>query len=328
MTTLAQIKAAAERIAGIAVCTPLLRSPWLDDQTGGTILIKAESRQRTGSFKIRGAYNRLVQLTDAQRARGVVAFSSGNHAQGVACAAQLLGMSATIVMPDDAPALKIANTRSYGARIVLYDRYTQSRETIAAGLAEEQGATLVPSFDDPHIIAGQGTVGLEAAAQAAALGLTPDAAIICCSGGGLASGCAIALQAHFPGCAIVTAEPEHYDDMARSLDSGSRVVLERLPPTLCDALQSPAPGLLTLPLLAQAKATGVSVTDEQVSAAVRDAYHKLGLQLEPGGAAALAAVLSGKVDARGKTLIVIASGENIDPALFEQLIGPDKFTNA
>lgn len=314
------IEAAAGRLAGIAVMTPLIRSPALDAATGGTILIKPECLQRTGSFKIRGAYNRLVQLDAAERRRGVVAFSSGNHAQGVAYAGQLLDIPTTIVMPSDAPALKIANTRDYGAEVVLYDRYGQNRETIAARLAAERGCVVVPSFDDPHIIAGQGTVGLECAAQAAHIDLSPDVAVISCSGGGLASGSALALKARFPACSIITAEPEGYDDTARSLAGPSKVTLTAFAQTLCDALQSPAPGNLTLPLLRAAGARGVAVSDSEVTSAVAFAFGKLKLVSEPGGAAALAAVLSGKVDCTGRTVMVVISGGNVDPALFAALI--------
>lgn len=314
--TSAHVAAAAQRLDGIVVRTPLLRSPGLDALTGGAILLKPECLQRTGSFKIRGAYNRLAQLTDEQRAAGVVAFSSGNHAQGVAYAGQLLGIATTIVMPADAPALKIAGTRAYGAQVVLYDRLTESREAIAARIAAEQGSVTVPSFDDPDVIAGQGTIGCEIAEDAAALGLAPDTAVICCSGGGLASGIALGLRGALPQCAIITAEPAGYDDMARSLALGERVTLDEMPPTLCDALQAPAPGLLTLPILLEAGASGVAVTSAQVIAAMRFAFSALKLVLEPGGAVALAAVLSGTVPTRGRTVAVVLSGGNVDPAVF------------
>ena len=274
---------------------------------------KCESAQPIGAFKLRGAWHRLTELNDAERARGVVAFSSGNHAQGVAWAAQRLGIAATIVMPSDAPALKIAGTKNLGAEIILYDRATQSREVIADALAQARGAVLVPSFDDPWIIEGQGSCGLEAYEQ---MGFAPDQIIIPCGGGGLAAGIALAL----PDAAIVTVEPEGWDDMAQSLRSGRIIpVAKDAPPTLCDALMTPRVSPLTFDVLHGRGAVGVAVSEAETVAAMRFAYHQYGLTLEPGGAVALAAVLAGKVMISERTLVIL-SGGNIDPGLFATLI--------
>ena len=274
---------------------------------------KCESAQPIGAFKLRGAWHRLTELNDAERARGVVAFSSGNHAQGVAWAAQRLGIAATIVMPSDAPALKIAGTKQLGAEIIFYDRKTQSREAIAAELADARGATLVPSFDDPWIIEGQGSTGLEAYEQ---LGFAPDQVIIPCGGGGLAAGIALAL----PEAAIVTVEPEGWDDMAQSLRTGAIIpVGKNAPPTLCDALMTPRVSPLTFEVLYGRGAVGAAVSEADTVAAMRFAYHQHGLTLEPGGAVALAAVLAGKVMISERTLVIL-SGGNIDPGLFATLI--------
>lgn len=316
MVSAADIRTAAVRLAGHAVRTPLLRSDAIDAATGARIWLKPECLQRSGSFKFRGAYNRLAVLTPDERARGVVAFSSGNHAQGVALVAQLLGIPATIVMPRDAPALKIAATRGYGATVVLYDRYTEDRVAVAARLAAEQGATTVPPFDDPFIVAGQGTAGLEVAEDLAAIGVTADLALVCCGGGGLASG--FALGSRMP---VVTVEPAGYDDVARSLAGGRIVVLDILPPTICDALQTKSASPLTFGLLDAAGATGVVVSDAEAAAAVAFAFCHLKLVLEPGGAVALAAALTRRVDLRGKTAVVVLSGGNVDPAVFAACLG-------
>jgi threonine dehydratase len=303
---------AAGRIAGIAVRTPLLRSDRLDAITGGTVYLKAECLQRTGSFKFRGAYNRLSAMGATERAAGVVAFSSGNHAQGVALAARLLGIRATIVMPADAPRIKIEATAGYGAEIVSYDRYTERREVIAARLAAERGGTVVPSFDDCYIIAGQGTIGLEIAAD---IGV-PDVVVACCGGGGLSGGIATAL----PGSAIIVAEPEGYDDVARSLERGVIVPVEQPGPTICDALQTLEMAPLTFAILSAAGARGVAVSENEVLAAMAFAFRELKLVVEPGGAAALAALIAGKVDARGKTVAVTLSGGNVDAATFARCL--------
>ncbi len=316
------IRAAAARLKGKAVTTPLLSSARVDAMLGGRLLLKAESLQRTGSFKFRGAYNALAQLDAAERRAGVVAYSSGNHAQGVAAAAALLGMPAVIVMPADAPAIKIANTRFYGAEIVLYDRYGESREAIAARIAAERGASVLPPYDDARVIAGQGTIGREIAAQARDAGLTLDAAIASCSGGGLVTGCAAALAEAFPGIAVYAAEPDGLDDMRRSLAAGERVANDKTARSICDALLAPTPGEITFALAQRFLAGGCAVSDADVRAAMIVACEDYKLVLEPGGAAALAAVLSGKLAVRDKTVAVIASGGNVDRAAFAAMIGP------
>lgn len=315
MVSRAEIVAAAARIAGHAVRTPLLRSDALDAATGGRVWLKPENLQRTGSFKFRGAYNRLAALTSAERARGVVAFSSGNHAQGVALAARLIGVPATIVMPADAPSVKVDKTRGYGAEVVLYDRYTEDRAAIAATLAAERGGTVVASFDDPYIVAGQGTAGLEIAEDLAAMGVSADVALVCCGGGGLASG--IALGSGLP---VVTVEPEGYDDVARSLAGGAIVPVVDPGPTLCDALQTLVTCDLTFDLLREAGARGVAVSEEAAMRAVAFAFDHLKLVLEPGGAVALAAALEGVVDLRGRTAVVILSGGNVGAEVFERCL--------
>jgi threonine dehydratase len=279
-------------------------------------LLKAECLQRTGSFKFRGAYNALAQLSAAARRAGVVAYSSGNHAQGVAAAAAQLGMPAVIVMPSDAPAIKVANTRADGAEIVFYDRYNESREAIATRIAGERGAELLPPYDDPRVIAGQGTIGLEIAAEIHARGLTLDAAIASCSGGGLVTGCALALAETNPGIAIYAAEPEGLDDMRRSLAADRRVSNDPAARSICDALLAPMPGKMTFALARRLLAGGIAVSDDEVRRAMAIAFEDFKLVIEPGGAAALAAVISGKLDIKGKTVAVIASGGNVDRAAF------------
>ena len=313
---LAEVQAAAGRLAGVARRTPLLASTPLDDVFGGRLLFKVESLQRTGSFKIRGAYNRLVQLDARQRDAGVVAFSSGNHAQGVAAAARMLGIPATIVMPSDAPRVKLENTRALGAEVVLYDRVRESREQIAMKLASGRGATLVPAFDDPHIIAGQGTVGLELMQQAAELDLTPDQVLVPCSGGGLVSGSAIAIRALAPAAAVYGVEPEAFDDTRRSLAAGT---LLKNPPearSICDALQSSPPGKLTFAINRELLAGILTVSDAEVETAMARAFRELRLVVEPGGAVALAAALAGRVPLAGRTTAIVLSGGNVDAATF------------
>ncbi len=314
------IRAASRRLDGRAVLTPLLESPLLNARLGGRLLVKAETLQRTGSFKFRGAYNTLAQLDAAQRRGGVVAYSSGNHAQGVAAAAQLLGMPAVIVMPADAPAIKVANTSGYGAEVVLYDRYRESREEIGRRIAAERDAVLVAPFDDPRVIAGQGTAGLEIAAQARALGARLDAVIIPCSGGGLAAGAALALAAECPGVAVYAAEPEGFDDTRRSLAAGERVANDPGARSICDALLVAMPGELTFPINRRLLAGGFAVSDDEVFAAMATAFGELKLVVEPGGAAALAAALSGKIDVKRRNVAVIASGGNVDPATFARAL--------
>ena len=292
----------------------IVRTPLVEAAIGGTrIFLKCECLQTGGAFKLRGATNRLLRLTERERGRGVVAFSSGNHAQGVAIAARRLGIRATIVMPSDAPALKIEGTRAEGAEIVFYDRLSESREAIAAEIAAASGAIVVPSFDDPDIVAGQGTVGLEIADE---LGGDPSAIAIPVGGGGLAAGIALAC----PGSRIFGAEPEGWDDMRSSLDAGRiEPVGPSPPPTLCDALQTPRVSPITLSILAERGAEVVAVGDLEVAAAVRWAFERHRLMVEPGGAAALAAVLGGKVAAI-EGMAIVLSGGNVDPALHARLV--------
>lgn len=315
------VRAAAARLAGHAQRTPLLAGTALDARVGGRVLLKCETLQHTGSFKFRGAWNRLSQLTPDQRAAGVVAFSSGNHAQGVAAAARLLGLRATIVMPADAPAIKLRNTEALGAEIVRYDRQRESREQIAASLARERGAVLVPSFDDADIIAGQGTVGLEIVEQAAALGLEVDDVVVCCSGGGLMAGIALAVRALSPRTRLWCAEPAGFDDHARSLAAGRRVRNEEGGRTICDALMAPEPGELTFAINRQLLSGGFAVTDDEVREAIGYAARTLKLVVEPGGAVALASVLAGRLDARGRTVAVVLSGGNVEDSLLAGILG-------
>lgn len=303
------VLAAARRISGAVEKTPLIEG----EVRGGRVWLKCECLQTGGSFKLRGASNRLMLLGDEQRAKGVVAFSSGNHAQGVAIAANRLGIPATIVMPADAPALKIEGTSAQGAQIIFYDRYKESREEIAARIAAERGSIVVPSFDDPLIVAGQGTVGVEILEQ---LGGSPTQILVNCGGGGLAAGIALAC----PDAAIVTVEPEGWDDMRRSLELGEIVpVGPNAPPTLCDALQTPRVSPITFGILTERGARGLAVSENEVAAAVRWAWRQHGLTVEPGGAAALAALLAGKADIIPET-VVILSGGNVDPTLHRRLV--------
>lgn len=307
---------ARDRLAGVAVRTPLVEIPELNRRAGGRVLLKAENLQRTGSFKIRGAYNLMSRFDPDEAAAGVVAWSSGNHAQGVALAGRLLGIATRIVMPADAPAAKREATLRLGGEIVPYDRYTGDREAIARALAAETDAAIVPSYDHPHIIAGQGTVGLEMSEQAADIGLEPDRVLICCGGGGLTSGSALALKARFAGVRIHTVEPEGYDDTARSLASGRRESADVTQASICDALLSPMPGELTWPILAREVESGLVVSEAEVRDAMRFAFRELKMVLEPGGAVALAAVLAGRLDFAGRATLVVLSGGNVDPALF------------
>ncbi|MCO5131012.1 MAG: threonine/serine dehydratase [Xanthobacteraceae bacterium] len=319
--TAADIDAAARVLAPFAVRTPLLSSPTLDAATGARVLFKAEVLQRTGSFKFRGAFNKMSAIPQAARAGGVVAFSSGNHAQGVAAAAQLLGMRATIVMPADAPLAKRERTKGYGAEVVLYDRLREDREAIARGLAAERDATLVPPYDDAEIIAGQGTVGREIADDLAALGLAPDIVAAPASGGGLVAGIAVAIKARYPNAMVMTAEPEGFDDHARSLRAGRREAHDGKAQTICDALMAAMPGEITFAINRVLGVRGVVASDAEVGRAVAAAFAELKLVVEPGGAVALAALLAGRFDARGKTVVIVLSGGNVDADLFARLIG-------
>lgn len=315
------IIAACTAIKGHAVETPLLESRDLNQRTGGRIFLKAECLQIAGSFKFRGAYNRIANLSEDAVKRGVVGWSSGNHAQGLAAAAQIRGCPAKIVMPSDAPKIKIENTKALGGDVVPYNRQTESREEIGRALAAVLGATLVPSYDDPFIIAGQGTTGVEICDAAASRGVALDAVLVCCGGGGLTAGISVAVAALSPGTPVHTVEPAHYDDTARSLLVGERCVNSSdAPPSLCDALLAPTPGSLTFPILKKNVHSGLVVSVDEVCAAICYAFTKLKLVLEPGGAVALAAVLSGKIDTADKNIAVVLSGGNIDPALFAQII--------
>ena len=317
---LSDIQAAAERIRGRAVRTPLLEARAASAAMGARILVKPEVLQRTGSFKFRGAMSRLSLLDEAERKRGVVAFSSGNHAQAVACAARDIGTGAVIVMPSDAPKLKIANTKGFGAEVVLYDRFKEDRVAIGKKLAAERGLTLVPPFDDFHVMAGQGSIGLELVEDAKAAGVQLDAALVPCSGGGLSAGVATALASLSPATRLYAAEPANFDDLARSLAAGTR--LANLPgaPSICDALMSDKPGELTFPILQRCNAAAVTVSDEEVLRAMAHAFYELKFVVEPGGAAALAALLSNKIDARGKSIAVVLSGGNVDADMFARAL--------
>ena len=318
LPTFADIEAAAKRIASHTIVTPLLRSPDLDALAKGTVLLKAESLQRTGSFKFRGAFNRLSQLTPDQKAAGVVAFSSGNHAQGVALAAKILGLKATIIMPADAPAIKLANTRAYGAEVITYNRETEDREEIARRICA--GRVIVPAYDDPYILTGQGTLGLEAMTQAKALGLTVDSALTPASGGGLIAGVGLAVHHFNPQAKVYTVEPAGYDDHKRSVESGKRERNPSLAAALCDSLLAVTPGEITWAINGKALAGGYAVTDDQVRHAMGYAFRTLKLVLEPGGAVCLAAVLAGLHDTAGRTSLIVLSGGNVDPALFAQCL--------
>ena len=317
---LAEIEAAARRLAGKAVITPLLESPALNARLGGRVLLKPETLQRTGSFKFRGAYNKLSQLNEIQRSAGVVAYSSGNHAQGVAAAAQLLGVPATIVMPSDAPRIKVANTKGYGAEVMLYERGTEDRKAIAETIAAERGATIVPPYDDPEIIAGQGTCGLEICQQAEALGADLDAILVCCGGGGLTAGIGTAARALSPETEVYTVEPAGWDDTARSLAEGQRLANEAPPTSFCDALLAMEPGILTFDVNRRVAAGGFVVNDEEVAEAIRYAFQALKLVVEPGGAVTLAALLTGRYEARDRCVAITLSGGNIDPDLMARLL--------
>jgi len=314
--TFEQIRAAAGRLREVALRTPLLNSPALDKRLDARVFVKAENLQRIGAFKFRGAYNRLAQLDGQQRQKGVVAYSSGNHAQGVAYAAHLLDIPSTIVMPADAPRVKMEGTRNWGATVRTYDRYTESREAIAEDLANSTGANLVPAFDDPDIIAGQGTVGLELAAQLEEAGHSADLLLVPCGGGGLLAGVSTAMRELSPGTRIFGVEPENYDDHRRSLKAGRRVRIKGDSFTRCDALAATIPGEITWPVNRRNVNGFVTVSEVEVGTAIGFAARHLKTVLEPGGAVALAAILHEKLPVRGKTVAIVASGGNIDAELF------------
>ncbi|WP_295073125.1 threonine/serine dehydratase [Tabrizicola sp.] len=311
---LAMIEAAAARMAGHVRRTPLLNAPLLDRAVGRRVFVKAECLQITGSFKARGGWSAVSALPVDACKRGVIAFSSGNHAQGVAYAAAAHGAPCVILMPSDAPAVKIANTRAYGAEVVLYDRATEDRDAIGARLAEARGLTLIRPYDDPEVIAGQGTVGLELADQAADAGITQAPVFVCCGGGGLSSGIALALQALAPGLKVRTAEPVGFDDMARSLASGRRERNAAASGSICDAILTPSPGELTFPILSTLAGPSAVVTDDQALHAMALAFTHLRVVLEPGGAVALAAALFG--DGLPDTVIAVATGGNVERSTF------------
>jgi threonine dehydratase len=320
LPTAADVDAAAERLKGVAVRTPLINAPVLDECVGARVFLKPETLQRTGSFKFRGAYNKLSTIPADRRGGGVVAYSSGNHAQGVASAARLLGMRAVIVMPADAPRAKRERTKALGAEVVLYDREREDRAAIARRIAEERGATLVPPFDDPLIIAGQGTIGREIVEDLAALKLKPDVVLVGCSGGGLAAGIALGVKARAPEAMFYTVEPEEFDDTRRSFLSGQRERNARMSGSICDALLTNTPGEITFPINRSLIGQGLTVSDAEVGRAVRYAFEELKLVVEPGGAVGLAAMLAGKLDLRGKVAVGVLSGGNVDAELFAKLI--------
>ncbi|SCW38424.1 threonine ammonia-lyase [Ancylobacter rudongensis] len=320
LPTYDDVTSAAERLAGVAVRTPLLSSARLDALTGGRVFLKPEALQRTGSFKFRGAYNRISRIPQDQREGGVVACSSGNHAQGVAAAATLMGMASVIVMPTDAPAMKKARTIAFGGEVVEYDRETDDRDAIAGAIARERGAIFVPPYDDFHVIAGQGTVGLEIAEDLLALGLTPDVVVANASGGGLVSGIALAVRHHFPDARVLTAEPAGFDDHARSFRSGGRERNNQATGSICDALLAATPGRLTFEISSRLVGEGVSATDEEVARAVAFAFEELKIVVEPGGAVTLAAVLAGKLDLTDKLAVLVLSGGNVDATTFARCL--------
>ena len=320
LPTVADVDAAAARIKGVALRTPLVSSPVLDERLGARVFLKAETLQRTGSFKFRGAYNKISQIAPDRRVNGVVAYSSGNHAQGVAHAAALCGVPAVIVMPQDAPRAKRERTAALGAEVVLYDRDTQDRAAIARDICAKRGATLVPPFDDPAIIAGQGTAGREIAEDLEAIGIRPDVVVIGASGGGLAAGITLALKARVPAAQFYTAEPEGFDDTARSFKTGQRERNERMSGTICDALMTETPGVITWEINKRLIGQGVWASDAEVGRAVAFAFRELKLVVEPGGAIGLAALLAGKLDVKGKVVVGVLSGGNVDAELFHRLI--------
>ncbi len=316
LPTYEDVLAARTRLAGRVVHTPMLRNALLDERTGATVLVKPEPLQRTGSFKFRGATNATLKLTQAQRDAGLVTHSSGNHGQAVACAAASVGARATVFMPADAPAIKVESTRRWGAEIIPYDRVRDNREALSAAYVERTGASLVPPFDHPDVIAGQGTLALELAGDAAAAGLTLDSLLVCTGGGGLIGGCALALSGASPGTKVVAVEPEGWDDTGRSLAAGHRVGNAPGGSMLCDALLAPMPGVLTFAVNQAHLAGAVAVSDAEVLAAMAFAFTHLKLVVEPGGAVALAALLSGRYGGKGQVVGVVLSGGNVDPAVF------------
>lgn len=314
------IRAAAERIKGHARRTPILTSPFLDEIAGRRVFVKAECLQHTGSFKFRGGWASVSALTDNALKTGVVAFSSGNHAQGVALAAREHGAPAVIIMPSDAPEVKIENTRALGAEVILYNRETEDRDEIGERLSEERNLTLIKPYDAPMTIAGQGTVGLEIAEDMTALGVTEADVMVCCGGGGLTSGIALALAADAPGLRARPAEPEGFDDVTRSLKSGKIERNARLSGSLCDAIITPQPGDMTFPIMQKHCGSGVVVSEEECLRAVGLAFERLRIVVEPGGAAALAAALFHPKEFSGDAVIAVATGGNVDAEVFAKAL--------
>ena len=320
LPTFEDILAARERLAPWAVETPLLEHPVLNAKLGGRVLLKAETLQRVGAFKFRGAYNRIAQVDRGAFPGGVVACSSGNHAQGVAAAATLCGLRSLIVMPGDAPRLKLDRTKAFGGEVLTYDRVKEDRDAIARAVCVERKAAYVHPFDDPGVIAGQGTVGLEIVEQAGAMGVVPDAVLVPCSGGGLVSGIAIAVKRAHRATEIYTVEPVGFDDFARSLMNGRRERNQQLAGSICDALLVAAPGEITFEIGRRTVNGGLTVTDEEVRSAMRFAFHELKLVVEPGGATALAALLADKIPVAARTIVCVLSGGNVDPKLYAEII--------
>jgi len=319
MIELSDIEAAALRLSSVSVKTPLLQSAELDEIAGGHILLKPECLQVTGSFKIRGAYNLMSRLSPKQANKGVVAWSSGNHAQGVAAAGSLLGINTKIVMPADAPRVKIERTKRFGGEIIFYDRYNDDREAIARQIAEKYGAEIVPAYDSEDIIAGQGTVGLEIVQQSIELNLPPDQVLIGCGGGGLSSGSAIAIKALLPETYVHTVEPEYFDNTARSLRDGVLCSNTESARSICDSLQSNTPGKMPFAIHQRLSSEGLVVSDADVKRAMRFAFHHLKLVVEPGGAVSLAAILTQKINCKNKTTAAVLTGGNVDPDLFSTI---------
>ena len=315
-----EIFEANERIKNKKRITPLLNSPFLDEIAGRKIFMKAECLQHTGSFKFRGAYSAISSLPIEKRKKGVIAYSSGNHAQGVALAAKIHEIPATIIMPEDAPEIKINNTKDLGAEVILYDRLNESREDIGKKISEENLLSLIPPYDHSHVIAGQGTIGLEIAEQANQNGIKKADVLVCCGGGGLTSGIAVALSKLMPSFITRPVEPEGFDDVIRSLESGERQVNEQISGGLCDAIITPTPGELTFPLMKKYCGEGIVVTDEEVMKAIALAFTRLRIVVEPGGAVALAAALFHTKKCNNDTLVAVVSGGNIDPDIFRKAI--------
>ncbi len=320
MSTLELIEAAAHRLKGHVRETPLLTSPFLDEIAGRRVWVKPECLQHTGSFKFRGAWSAISALSEAERQRGVIAYSSGNHAQGVALAAAKHGISSVIIMPSDAPQLKIDNTRALGGEVVLYDRATESREEIGNALASERGLTLIRPYDEPQVIAGQGTAGLEIAHQAKVADVKNADVLVCCGGGGLTSGIALALEAHAPGLRARPCEPDGFDDVKRSLEAGQIKSNPATAGNICDAILTPQPGDITFPILNRLCGPGLSVTEDEALHAMALAFLRLKIVLEPGGAVSLASALFRKDRIEGDDVIVVASGGNVDPGVFTRAL--------